>query len=98
MLAMLTGCALTGAAATGTVPLAMVPPPAYENEGDLAGLQDHSRHRLYDPARGPRCAVSVTPTGPRTWQLKSCEGELKCWALGGGGYDCEKPPSPAPQL
>lgn len=82
---------------------AVVPPmtfalaaPMPEDDGPteadrLAMLRDHSRHRLHDPAVGPKCSVKVTLTGRRTWRLSSCEGELKCWALGGGGYDCERP-------
>lgn len=105
--ALLPGCLFNSAVATATLPLAFVRLP--EPSGDdgeyelteterLAKLREHSRHRLYDPAEGPRCAVTVTPTGARTWQLSSCEGELECWALAGGGYDCERRTGASPQL
>ncbi len=105
--ALLPGCLFNSAVATATIPLAFVrlPEPPDDDEeyalnesARLGKLREHSRHRLYDPAQGPRCAVTVTPTGARTWRLSSCEGELKCWALAGGGYDCERRTADTPQL
>lgn len=96
----LPGCVFSSAVIPPMTYALVTAPPEDEpsDEQRLAMLRDHSRHRLYDPAQGPRCAVQVTPTGRRTWRLSSCDGELKCWALGGGGYDCERPLAVAPQL